>query len=51
MTETIVRKNNKPAQEKKEEAVTQAPAKATIEQLLELQKHFNENYCNSKVKK
>jgi hypothetical protein len=47
MTETIIKKANKPAKEKKEEA-KQKPSVATLEQLLELQKHFNENYCNSR---
>lgn len=48
MTETIVRKANKPPKEKKEETATQEPIKATFEQLLELQKYFNENYCTNK---
>jgi hypothetical protein len=47
MTEIITKKINKPAKEKKEEA-KQKPSVATMEQLLELQKHFNENYCNSR---
>jgi hypothetical protein len=47
MTETIIKKVNKPAKEKKEEA-SQKPVMATLEQLLELQKHFNENFCNSR---
>jgi hypothetical protein len=47
MTETIIKKANKPVKEKKEEA-SQKASVATIEQLLELQKHFNENYCNSR---
>jgi hypothetical protein len=49
MTETITKKVNKPFKEKKEEAA-QKPVMATMEQLLELQKHFNENYCNKRNK-
>jgi hypothetical protein len=50
MTETITKKASKPIKEKKEEAKQQKPTMATLEQLLELQKHFNENYCNSRSK-
>jgi hypothetical protein len=47
MTETTIKKINKPTKEKKEETPRKS-AMATIEQLLELQKHFNENFCNSR---
>ena len=42
MTDTIKKKQNRDQGSHKEE-----PKKATIEQLLELQKHFNENYSEN----
>lgn len=50
MTDLIIKKVNKPIIKEKKEEAAQKPQLATIEQLLELQKHFNENYCTSKSK-
>ena len=43
MTETIKRKANKEQRPKREQE-PMAHSQATVEQLAELQKHFNENY-------